>query len=431
MTDTPAAPGRVLVTGAAGFIGSHLVDRLLGLGHEVVGIDRRSPRSDRLARHNLQAALAHSRFTWAEVDLADADLEPLLDGAGCVFHLAAVPGVRASWGERFAAYVNANVLATQRLLNACERVGVPRLVHASSSSVYGPAPAPSKECDPTRPLSPYGVTKLAGEQLCLAHAVRPDTTVQVVALRYFTVYGPRQRPDMAISRLLAAALTGGRYPLFGDGTQRREFTFVDDVVTATVAVAEVTADAVTPAPAVINVGHATPIARPVKRLPRSSIYSASGRSGLVAAPVPVLCLSAAQVNLGTAAPSTGWGLRERLGLLVVEELTGEAFALHDEHNLAAVALREDVEAAQQHQPFIDDDDLLMEGVDLDDSRGHLPQLGHVLLRGGALLTGVAGVTHEYHNGDAPVYGVVEDRQDRLHSFGGPRCPDPDRSLRGA
>src|SRR5262249_55301673 len=163
------------------------------------------------------------------------DLDTVVAGADRVYHLAAVPGVRASWGPRFAAYVATNIMGTQRLVAACERAEVRRLVYASSSSVYGVTTAARREGDPTRPISPYAVTKLAGEQLCLAHAGRPDTALSVVALRYFTVYGPRQRPDMAIGRVLAAALSGARYTLFGDGTQRRDFTYVNDVVDATIA----------------------------------------------------------------------------------------------------------------------------------------------------------------------------------------------------
>jgi nucleoside-diphosphate-sugar epimerase len=227
----------MVVTGAAGFIGSHMVVGLLGRGHRVIGIDRRGPRMDRLAQLNLEDVLAHPRFSWVEADLLHANLDALLGGVDCVFHLAAVAGARASWGSGFPDYVAANITATERLVAACERVGVRRLVYASSSSVYGLAKAKSREVDATRPMSPYGVTKLAGEQLCLAHARRPGSALSVVALRYFSVYGPRQRPDMAIGRILSAALTGDRYPLFGDGTQRREFTYIGDVVDATIAAA--------------------------------------------------------------------------------------------------------------------------------------------------------------------------------------------------
>lgn len=240
---------RVVVTGAAGFIASHLVDALLAAGHEVVALDRRTVHDDAIAAANLAQALAHDRLRLHRVDLVTDDLDELVAGADTVFHLAGLPGVRGSWGARFDDYVTANILATHRLLAACEHADVRRLVFASSSSVYGTACGPSREHDPTGPISPYGVTKLAAEHLCLAHAGRPDTGLSVAALRYFTVYGPRQRPGMAIGQVLLAALTGVGVPLFGDGRQRREFTYVDDVVAATIgaATAEVTA-------AVINVG---------------------------------------------------------------------------------------------------------------------------------------------------------------------------------
>ena len=237
---------RVVVTGAAGFIGSHLVDALLVAGHEVVALDRRCVHDNVVAATNLAEALGHDRLRLHRLDLAIDDLDGLVAGADTVFHLAGLPGVRCSWGTRFDDFVTANVIATNRLIGACERVGVRRLVFASSSSVYGTANGPSREGDPTSPISPYGVTKLAGEHLCLAHAGRADTALSVVALRYFTVYGPRQRPEMAIGRVLLAALTGVDMPVFGDGRQRRDFTYVDDVVTATLAAAaaEVTASAI-------------------------------------------------------------------------------------------------------------------------------------------------------------------------------------------
>lgn len=245
----PARLGdRVVVTGAAGFIGSHLVDALQVRGHEVIAVDRRDLH-DEFAAANLADAVECARFRLHTVELATADLEPLMSRVDTVFHLAAVPGVRGSWGPRFGDYVTSNVMATQRLLVACEAAGVRRLVFASSSSVYGTASRPSREGDPTGPISPYGVTKLAAEQLCLAHAGRPESRLTVAALRYFTVYGPRQRPGMAINQALLGALTGVSVPLYGDGTQRREFTYVDDIVTATLtaATADVTA-------AVVNVG---------------------------------------------------------------------------------------------------------------------------------------------------------------------------------
>ncbi|UQU66829.1 NAD-dependent epimerase/dehydratase family protein [Couchioplanes caeruleus] len=248
MAISVAAGTKVAVTGAAGFIGSHLVERLLDRGCAVVGVDRRSPRSETSARLHLREVFNHPRFSWVEGELMHVNLKEVVDNSACVFHLAAVAGVRASW-TRFEDYVAANIVATQRLLSTCEQAGTPKLVYASSSSVYGQVNAASGENDPTLPVSPYGVTKLAGEQLCLAYAKRPASRLSVTALRYFTVYGPRQRPDMAIARILAAALTGQQYTIFGDGTQQREFTYVDDVVEATIAAAEVDVPA-----AVINVG---------------------------------------------------------------------------------------------------------------------------------------------------------------------------------
>jgi nucleoside-diphosphate-sugar epimerase len=244
-TEAGGEIGRVVVTGAAGFIASHLVDALLRRGHEVIAADRRSVHNDMLAAVNLTLSVDHPRLRLHTIELVTEDLSHLLTGADTVFHLASVPGVRNSWGSRFDDYVTSNIVATHRLLSACEHTGVRRLVYASSSSVYGMSNGPSRETDPTGPISPYGVTKLAAEQLCLAHAGRPDTRLTVAALRYFTVYGPRQRPGMAISQVLLAALTGISVPLYGDGLQRREFTYVDDVVAATLAAA--TAE-------VINVG---------------------------------------------------------------------------------------------------------------------------------------------------------------------------------
>ncbi|MDQ1496597.1 MAG: hypothetical protein QOG69_3080 [Actinomycetota bacterium] len=245
----PTQAKAVVVTGAAGFIGSHLVDRLLDDGHVVVGIDRRDPTTDALAAVNLTDAMNHPQFTLAAADLTADDIDELLVGADTVFHLAAVPGVRPSWSERFPEYVASNVLGTFRLIGACVRSGVPRVVYASSSSVYGIVQAASREHDMTMPASPYGVTKLAAEQMLLAHSRRADAPFSVIALRYFTVYGPRQRPDMAIARMLAAGLTGQPYTLFGDGSARREFTYVSDVVDATIAAARVRLPS-----AVVNVG---------------------------------------------------------------------------------------------------------------------------------------------------------------------------------
>jgi UDP-glucose 4-epimerase len=221
------------VTGAAGFIGSHLAEHLLTLGHDVVGIDCFTAYyAPQLKRANITALLAEPRFRLVDADLTSADLGPLLDGADYVFHLAAQAGVRASWGESFVQYTQHNVLATQRLLEALKGRSVRKVVYASSSSVYGNARLPMRETARPQPVSPYGVTKLAAEHLC--HLYHVSDGLQVVCLRYFTVYGPRQRPDMAIHTFIRALATGDSIPLYGDGTQSRDFTYVEDVVRATV-----------------------------------------------------------------------------------------------------------------------------------------------------------------------------------------------------
>jgi len=241
-----------LITGVAGFIGSHLAADLLRQGWLVTGVDTRSPASDPVAAENLALLTGDSRLRFVETDVASADLAVLLEGVDVVFHMAALPGVRRSWGDRFADYLTSNVLGTQRLLEACGVVEVPRLVFASSSSVYGQTDSkPSRETDPLCPSSPYGVSKLAAERLCLAYAARPGAATTVVALRYFTVYGPRQRRDMAISRIMRAATSGRTVPLYGSGTQRRDFTYISDVVAAATAAATAAVRA-----EVVNVGSA-------------------------------------------------------------------------------------------------------------------------------------------------------------------------------
>jgi UDP-glucuronate 4-epimerase len=229
-----AGRGHVVVTGAAGFIGSHLAEALVDRGHQVVGIDcftTAYPPAEK--RRNLERLLTHPGFRLVEGDLVTLALDTWLEGATVVFHQAAQPGVRGSWGRDFAVYVHHNILATQCLLEACARVGVPRLVAASSSSVYGDAPdCPTTEASITRPVSPYGVTKLASEHLCLAYARPGVSDGSVATLRYFTVYGPRQRPDMAFRRFLAAAYAGEPITVYGDGEQTRDFTHVEDAVRA-------------------------------------------------------------------------------------------------------------------------------------------------------------------------------------------------------
>jgi UDP-glucuronate 4-epimerase len=226
--------GRVLVTGVAGFIGSHLAEALLAEGREVMGIDAMTsyyPPSSK--RANLTTLLRHPGFRFVEGDLARMELDRWLRGTVTVFHQAAQPGVRTSWGDEFRTYLHHNVLATQRLLEACVRMEVPRLVAASSSSVYGDAPTyPTTEESATRPVSPYGVSKLASEHLCLAYARQAASPISVALLRYFTVYGPRQRPDMGFRRFLEAAYRGTPITVYGDGEQTRDFTFVSDVVRA-------------------------------------------------------------------------------------------------------------------------------------------------------------------------------------------------------
>jgi len=228
-----------LVTGAAGFVGSHLSETLLNRGDSVIGVDCFTPYYDRDAKeHNIASARAHERFEFVEADLRSCDVEALLSGIDAVYHQAGQAGVRLSWSDGFADYVGHNVLATQRLLEAVHgaRPGA-RVVYASSSSVYGNQPRyPTVETDLPKPFSPYGVTKLAAEHLCGLYA--ENWGVHTVSLRYFTVFGPRQRPDMSIHRLCRAAVDGSTFPLYGDGTQIREFTYVSDIAAANLAAAE-------------------------------------------------------------------------------------------------------------------------------------------------------------------------------------------------
>ncbi len=224
---------KCLVTGAAGFIGSHVAERLLSDGHAVVGIDRFSDYYDpALKRSNAEGLLENSGFELAVRDLAIDQISDLLDGVDVVFHLAAQAGVRASWGESFDRYVDDNIRATQRLLEAVKDRRIDKFLYASTSSVYGDAEKfPTPEDVPPRPVSPYGVTKLAAEHLC--NLYQRNYGVPVVAIRYFTVYGPRQRPDMAFRRFIDALLGGWDIDVYGDGGQTRDFTYVSDAVDAT------------------------------------------------------------------------------------------------------------------------------------------------------------------------------------------------------
>ncbi len=224
---------KVVVTGAAGFIGSQLVERLLAEGCQVVGIDAfvdYYPRN--VKEQNIARARDHAAYRFVEGHLQELDLSGTLEGAQQVYHLAAQAGVRASWGRDFSVYTDHNILATQRLLEAAVTAKVGRLVYASSSSVYGDSAAlPLHEDSLCRPVSPYGVTKLAAEHL--VHLYHRNHGLPVVSLRYFTVYGPRQRPDMAFHRFFKAARDRTPIRVFGDGLQTRDFTFVDDIVSAT------------------------------------------------------------------------------------------------------------------------------------------------------------------------------------------------------
>ncbi|CAA9257665.1 MAG: UDP-glucuronate decarboxylase [uncultured Acidimicrobiales bacterium] len=223
---------RALVTGAAGFIGSHLCERLLRDGWDVRGADCFTPHYGRAVKEaNVATLRASSRFELAEVDLRLADSAALVAGCDTVFHLAAQPGVRTSWSDGFALHDDANVRVTQRLLEAVAQHPVQRFVYTSSASVYGnDGTEPSRETDLPRPLSPYGVTKLAAEHLCAAYAA--SFGVPSIALRLFSVYGPRQRPDMALHRMIGAARDRAPFEVFGSGEQVRDLTFVADAVDA-------------------------------------------------------------------------------------------------------------------------------------------------------------------------------------------------------
>ena len=221
---------KTLVTGCAGFIGSHLVDTLLERRYEVIGLDCFTDYYSReIKEANLSNALKNNNFKLIEADILELDKFPDVD---YVFHLAAQAGVRASWGKSFEIYTKNNVQATQKLLEFYKDRELKKFVYASSSSVYGDAELPMREDSLLMPVSPYGVTKLAGENLCYLYW--KNYRVPTVSLRYFTVYGLRQRPDMAIHKFVKAVFKGNEIPVFGDGTQTRDFTYVDDAVEANI-----------------------------------------------------------------------------------------------------------------------------------------------------------------------------------------------------
>ena len=224
-----------LVTGVAGFVGSHVAERLLADGHTVRGIDSFTDYyARRLKENNLQHIWASDRFTFIEADILNTNTRHLLSDVDWVFHQAAQAGVRASWGKEFAHYADFNVLATQQLLEAAVHMKkLQRFVYASSSSVYGDVDVlPVTEATTPRPVSPYGVTKLAAEHLCTLY--NHVFGVPTVSLRYFTVYGPRQRPDMAFHRFCKAIVEGQPLRIYGDGRQTRDFTYISDIVEANV-----------------------------------------------------------------------------------------------------------------------------------------------------------------------------------------------------
>jgi nucleoside-diphosphate-sugar epimerase len=228
-----------LVTGVAGFIGSHLAERLLAEGHEVCGIDAFIDYYDRsIKEQNLQGPRSWNTFTFVEGNLVNISLLSLLEGVDWVFHQAAQAGVRASWGNEFARYTDCNVLATQRLLETILRLGgVKRVIYASSSSVYGDSHTlPLHEDAPLHPYSPYGVTKLAAEHMCMLY--HRNFGVPTVSLRYFTVYGPRQRPDMAFHRFCKSIIFHEPIHIYDDGQQTRDFTYVSDIVEANILAAQ-------------------------------------------------------------------------------------------------------------------------------------------------------------------------------------------------
>jgi UDP-glucuronate 4-epimerase len=228
---------KVLVTGCCGFIGSNLCQTLLADGYHVIGIDAFTSNYERwIKERNLQPLKQLDNFYFIEGNLATFQIAPLLDKVDYVFHLAAIPGVRTSWGESFTKYVENNILVTQMILEAVKDSSVQKMVYASSSSVYGGMTGPTDEQQTPHPISPYGVTKLAAEHLCQLYA--RNFRVPVISLRYFTVFGPRQRPDMAFHKMIYAVLQDHPLTIFGDGEQSRDFTFIKDAVAANISAME-------------------------------------------------------------------------------------------------------------------------------------------------------------------------------------------------
>ena len=227
---------KILVTGAAGFIGSHLCERLLEISEiEVIGIDGFiNPSLNQTKLRNLRLLFTNPRFQFHQVDLRQVDLKKLLEGVQVVYHLAAMPGVRSSWGTDFQLYVDHNIVATQLLLEAVRERPLTKFIYISTSSVYGEKVGKVSEASMPTPLSPYGVSKLTGEYLCKVYQV--SYGIPIVILRYFTLFGPRQRSDMAFHRFIMGILQRASIQIYGNGLQTRDFTFIKDCVDATVAV---------------------------------------------------------------------------------------------------------------------------------------------------------------------------------------------------
>ena len=288
---------RVVVTGAAGFIGTHLVEALASCGVTVIAVDRRVAWPQRPATDNVLQITA---------DLRDCAIEPLLINADTIFHLAGQPGVRTSWSSEFPRYLADNLLVTHRLAECAVKLGTPRLILASSSSIYGPGGGtPSRESDTPNPISPYAISKLAAEQLCTAHCGQARQLTDTVTLRYFTVYGPGQRSDMLIHRALSAAATGKPLRVFGTGRQQRDFTYIADIVAATIAAATSSAP-----PPVMNVGSGRAVSLADLF---TTIAEITGRSvPAVTAPVELGDVAATLADTTLAADVLGWRARATL-----------------------------------------------------------------------------------------------------------------------